>query len=510
MVATPASTSTSGQGASAVWARHRTGILLAALVLAAALVDLGSFHRLENGDSIVPVLVSLQRWTPFYWDQERYGMLVPLLALPFRNPLANLVVQRGLLVLAGLGAMVLLARHVLAGRDWPLAGMLAAGGLVAAAPAPWLFELLGSQPYGLALALALGGLAVAEPGADGRRTAPRLAGGLVLVVAAHWVNAATGVLLLALAFARAAADALDGDPVRALRARLGVDAALLAAGLFAGQAFLWLYPALTGYPLRLEMGPLPPSALPGAWSAFFGGAWREAGAWRAVDAAAAAVGVALLSVRSQREHLRPALVRAAALVAAAIVYAAFAGSLRWVQANAFGWRYFGPSAMLVHLAAASLLAEPLARMARSARPAAAAAFLLVPAAALAAYGPPSLSSVRADLDRVAGLHTSDVLAARCDLVAGAYWSVWPAVFDASLALRERGEERRVWGITHRSNPTVPQWNALPRESLRICRPSGEKKDAERWLRAYHLWPVRLVETRRTVDVLAPEGGTQPR
>lgn len=166
--------------------------------------------------------------------------------------------------------------------------------------------------------------------------------------------------------------------------------------------------------------------------------------------------------------------------------------------------------MLVHLAAASLLAEPLARMARSARPAAAAAFLLVPAAALAAYGPPSLSSVRADLDRVAGLHTSDVLAARCDLVAGAYWSVWPAVFDASLALRERGEERRVWGITHRSNPTVPQWNALPRESLRICRPSGEKKDAERWLRAYHLWPVRLVETRRTVDVLAPEGGTQPR
>ena len=148
---------------------HRSGVLFVALAAAAALVDLGGLHRLENGDSLVPVLVSLQRFTPFYWDQERYGMLVPLLALPVREPLWNLLLQRLLLGLAGLSAVVLLARHVLGGRDWPLAGALAVAGLLAAAPAPWLFEYLFSQPYGLALALAAGGLAVAEPGADGRR-----------------------------------------------------------------------------------------------------------------------------------------------------------------------------------------------------------------------------------------------------------------------------------------------------------------------------------------------------
>ncbi len=151
------------------WPHHRTAILLASLALAAALVDLGAFHALEHADSIVPVLVSLQRWTPFYWDQERYGMLVPLLALPVRDPLWNLFLQRGLLVLAGLAAVLLLARHVLAGRDWPLAGALAAGGLLLAAPAPWLCEDLGDQPYGVSIALALAGLAVAEPGKDGRR-----------------------------------------------------------------------------------------------------------------------------------------------------------------------------------------------------------------------------------------------------------------------------------------------------------------------------------------------------
>lgn len=152
-------------------ARTRAGswATLAALGLAAALLDLGAFHRLEHADALVPVLVSLQRWTPFYWDQERYGMLVPLLALPVRDPLWNLLLQRGLLVLAGLSAVVLLARHVLGRRDWRVAGALAAAALLVLPPEAWRFEYLGDQPYGLSLALALAGLAFVEPaGAPGQ------------------------------------------------------------------------------------------------------------------------------------------------------------------------------------------------------------------------------------------------------------------------------------------------------------------------------------------------------
>jgi hypothetical protein len=489
-------------------------VLLAALALAAALVDLGSFHALEHGDSIVPVLVSLQRWTPFYWDQERYGMLVPLLALPLRDPLWNLLAQRGLLVLSGLAAVVLLARHVLGGRDWPLAGAVSVAGLVAAAPAPWLFEYLGDQPYGLSLALALAGLALAEPhparGAGGGAGRPlhRLALALVLVVLAHWVNAATGILLAPLAAARAGADLLEGEAPARVRARLAGDGALLAAGLLAGQVFLRLYSPLTGHPLRLDLGSLPFAAWPHAWGAFFANAWRDASAWGAGLAAAGAAGTALLAARPLRAHLAPALLRSGALLAAALAYALFTGTLRWVEENAFHWRYLAPSAVLVHVAAAALLAEPLARLPRLARAAGATALALVPAAALLAYGPPSLGRVRADLDRVAGGHTEDVLSARCQLVAGDYWSVWPAVFHAALVSRERGVPRPVWGLSHRANPTVPQWAALPRAELRICRPAGEDAQAERWLRAFHLWPVRRVERRETLDVLvldAPAG-----
>ncbi|WP_242340377.1 MULTISPECIES: hypothetical protein [unclassified Anaeromyxobacter] len=497
------------------WARGawRGAILVAALASAAALVDLGSFHRLEQGDSLVPVLVSLQRWTPFFWDQERFGMLVPLVALPLRDPLANLLLQRALTAFAGLASLVLLARHALAGRDWPLAGLLAAGTLLLLAPAPWLFEYLASQPYGLSTALALAGLALAEPpgaGGGGAAWPPRLAwlrtaAALLLVVAAHWVNAVAGIVLLGLALARAGGDLVEGTERRAVRARLVREGALLGAGLAAGHVFLRLYPLLTGHRLRLAMGALPVERWPRAWTSFFGLAWHDERRWGLALVAIAAAGLALLLTRPLRPQLAGALVRAGALLAAALGYALFAGALEWVEANAFHWRYLAPSAVLVHLAAVSLLAEPLARLPRLAAAAGSAALALVPAAALAAYGAPSLARVRADLDAAAGARTEDVLAAGCELVAGDYWSVWPTVWHAALVARERGLARRVYGLTHRSNPTAPLWKGRPPESLRICRPAGEEEHAERWLRAFHLWPVRGVGRQGTVDVLVPVG-----
>lgn len=498
--------------------RGRSLFLLAALAAAAALLDLGALHRLEHGDSLVPVLVSLQRWTPFYWDQERYGMLAPLLALPVRDPLWNLLLQRFLLVVSGLGAVVLLARHVLPDRDWPLCGALAAALLPLLAPEGWRFEYLGDQPYGLSLALALLGLALAEPappdlapglapGARPRRRPARVLAGLALVLLAHWVNAATGVILGALALARAAEDLLEGVDRRAVAGRLRVDAALLGAGLGLGQATLLLWPRLTGRPLRLPLGFLPPGEWPGAWRSILEGALQDQGRWLLWLALAAAAGAAALSLPALRHARRGALVRAATLLLAALAYAAFAGALRWVADNHFHWRYLAPSALLVHLAAASLLAEPLARAAQArpalARPALGAALLGLPLAALAAGGPPSLARVRADLDARAGAWTEDVLGAGCHLVAGDYWTTWPAVWHVALVARERGLHRPVYGVAHRANPTVPLWWDRDRATLRICRPHGAAaaRDAARWLETYGLWPVALVERRATVDVL---------
>jgi hypothetical protein len=486
-------------------------VLLGALAVAALLLDLSGFHALEHGDSIVPVLVSLQRWTPFYWDQERFGMLVPLLARPVGDPLWNLLLQRGLMILAGLAAVVLLARHVLAGRDWPLAGALAAATLLALAPAPWLFEFLGDQPYGLSVALALAGLAFAEgpAPAGGARRAARLGAGLALVLLAHWVNAGAGLLLLPLAAARAGADLLEGAPRAAVVPRLGVEAGLLAAGLAAGQVSIAAWPALSGKPLRLATGTLPAAQWPHAWATLLGNAWREAAAWGLVLVAAAAAGVALLALPALRRGLAGALTRSGVLLAAALAYALLAGSLRWVEQNAFHWRYLAPSAALVHLAAIALVAEPLARLPRLARPAGALALLAVPLGALAAGGAPSLARVRADLDRLAGARTADVVAARCTAIAGDYWTVWPAVWHALLVRRERGDALPAYGISHRSNPTLPAFLALPRDARRVCVADGEERIAARWLGDYRLDGLEERERVGRVRVLAPPAETDP-
>jgi hypothetical protein len=340
------------------------------------------------------------------------------------------------------------------------------------------------------------------------------------------VSAAAGVVLAALAVARAVADRLDFSPSPppgegagergqtngalslALRSRLLWDLSLLALGLAAGQIFLRLAPPPAVNPWALDLSPQPLSALPRAWATLLANGWRAAGPWPAVLAGAAAMGVLLLALRPLRPHLPGALLRAAALAAAALAWALFAGSLRWVEANGFHWRYLAPSAVLVHLAAVSLLAEPLSRLRRLARPAALTALALVPAAALAAGGPPSLARVRAELDAAAGRLTPDLVAARCDVVAGSYWTVWPAVWHAALALHERGEPRRLYGLAHRATPTLAGWWPR-RDALRFCRATGEGPFADRWLRDFGLPPMRAAARVGGVEVLERDPAPRP-
>ncbi|MFT3917033.1 MAG: hypothetical protein QM704_23990 [Anaeromyxobacteraceae bacterium] len=482
-----------------LWPRPRTWLAGVAVAAGAACAISGGLHAHQHADALVPVLVSLQRWTPFYWEQERYGMLVPLLALPVRDPLWNLLLQRLLLATASLGAVVLLARHVLQERDWRLAGLLSAGALLALAPAPWLFEWLADQPYGLSLGVALLGLALAEPaspghGDRGRRGGGQVALGALLVLLAHWVNAGAGLLLLPLAVARALVDKAEKEllpspgstaPYRTgIRDRLLLDVVLLLCGLAAGQL---AFPLLAGREVDASQasGLLPLAEWPRAWATLLRDAWALGAGWACALAVAAGLGVALLALeREGRPALPRLLLRSLALLAAAVAYALLAGALRWVARNGFHWRYLAPSFVLVHVAAFSLLAEPVARTRRAGvaagRLAWAAALALPVLGALWTFGPPSPVRVRDDLDRTAGALTARVREARCDALAGAYWNVWPAVWHAGWTARDA---RALYGVADRAGPTVPRW---ARPGARVCVAPGEEAEADRWLSAYGL------------------------
>ena len=278
---------------------------IAACVVAAAWIGMGSIHRGHHADSFIPVLVSLQAWTPFYWEQDRFGMLVPLLAWPIRDPMGNLLAQGVLMIAGGLASFFLLARFAARDASYPLAATLAASTFVLLAPDRYRFDYLITQPYGLGLTLALLGLILAEskgeresggvalkrfslerdvtPGKKGDRPSaslrvspffPRstrsktaLTGALALVLVAHWVNCATAIYLAPLVAARGAWDLLaDLGPTislaRRVRARLGEGRiGELDIGQIVGACFRWAKGSETARALIL----LAAGYLAGAW-----------------------------------------------------------------------------------------------------------------------------------------------------------------------------------------------------------------------------------------------------
>src|SRR5262252_5307993 len=164
--------------------------------LLAAWMDAGRvFHAWQGADSLIPVLVSLLRWTPFYWQQDRFGMLVPLLATPVRDPWANLLVQDWLMTSAALLAPFLIARAMARiPAVWCTAGATANLLLFLCVRADVRFDWLITQPYALSIALGAAALIVVE-----RSGVAATIAACALMALAHWVNVGVAALVAPIA-----------------------------------------------------------------------------------------------------------------------------------------------------------------------------------------------------------------------------------------------------------------------------------------------------------------------
>lgn len=527
------------------FASTRTPALWPYLVLCAGVglvVSLGAFHQGHIADTLLPILVSLQKWTPYFWEQDRIGMLVPLLTLPIRHPLLNLLVQEAIYVSAALAAMYLLPRYMLPERNYALAGTLSAAAFLGLAPEGWFFGFTAFTFYGVWLALGLGALVLV----DGRPGTPILGWrwlmALGLLVLAHWVYSATALLLGPLVVARflvgrkgtKPADAQGDRPTviggrtswtwirRVFRTEFGSQLLLLCLGF--GLSFLFIRLATRHIPSHTDSSALPAAQWSNTWGQLLKKGWSCLAPyhWPCFLLGTAFAGLVQLGVSARRRQAGVAWRAAIAVSTAAIVYLLFMGTRRWVVLNSYNPRYMYPSYFLFQGALAILAAGqlPLAISHRFSKQ----AYLLATAglliAALTSFHFPSVKKVRDDLDRTIGTRTADILAARCTHVAGSYWKVWPAVFHANLVLRDLGETRTIWGITFRGEPTRTQWKHMPLENIRVAVPvddkdaaaywlqafhlkADDKDEAEFWLQAFHLPPMVVVERRSTIYVLRP-------
>ncbi len=435
--------------------------VLGSVAALAAWLDFSRLQQLHHADSLVPVLTGLTLWTPFYWGQDRYGMLIPLLALPVRDPAWHLLLQGFLTMALSTWGLILLVRVLLPrGLPWAPAAALVLVLLLLLPPAEEVrFNILWVQPYLLSFGLGLSAVALVHWGGPAR-----LITAAVLFLVAAWVNVSVAMVVVPLVLWRA----LFTDSRRLGLARLRFAltcVGLLAFATYGSVRFSWAVP-LPHTPT--EVVPLA------AWFPAASALLREANGyakvrtWVGVALGLAALGLLALSFAVVRSKARPVLLAACGLVLTAAVSFGVAASSRWVAHNQYSVRYLIPSLVLFEAACCLLATLPALALHADQRPALSWASLgAVAVALLVAVGPPSHAAVLHAFESRWGSQARDVIAARATHVTGDYWKVWPTVFYASWLLGTTRRQEWPYGITDRSIPTLPQALAVPQPRVAV-------------------------------------------
>lgn len=403
-----------------------------------------AFH---NSDSLIPIFVSLEHWTPFYWDQDRFGMFIPFLTLPIRDGFWNLIAQNGISLAVFLVGSAALFRRI--GLSAP---RICAVALLAALLA-WrtgdVRQMLLTTDQSYAPALGLFGLAVAL--APVGRWWPGWAA-VVLMILGAWVNAGVALLVGSLGTVAAATSRLR--PI-AMPIVIGVVLSLLAHA-----ALQTLAPDLLLGRTRLDM---PSGGFVSAVSAFWADLNRRMVGPLGWILPAALAGAWLIGRRQGPEQRT-------AMIAIPLGIALYAGVM------VFGFlgagRHMAPVIPIVlGLAiAVSGLRWPGLFGSRV-------ALVAVVACAVVQLGFTSPGEARRRLVETLGKgHARELDAAGAAAVTGDYWSVWPLTFALNLLHEEVDGRRPVLPVTMRAEAVfVPRQAELKEGLIVVAVPPGDHR-----------------------------------
>jgi hypothetical protein len=415
------------------------------LLYCAAAINFSWIQFENNSDTVLPALISIDRYSPFYWSENRFGMLVPLLAMPVREYGWNLLVQSQIIVFAGFGVMVLLARFSnLAAMPVITVGLAGCALLATLKPLAALILLLPGSPYFVSLFLSLAALwALFE--VHGYVPA-RWIFGAMLVALALWVNIGNVVLLAA------AIAVYPKTPTASLKPRAA--ALLLVISCAAGvSAISSMYPGG-------DFRKLLPVSL-----------WLDTLARLAQNLAVfvrpVSLGLIILAGVACRLLRRGAYQPADGIAAAAVFQILVSGASEWVSKNGYDARYIIAPILIITAVAIYALIGPAALwlqrlLGRST--AVALSCLLGAAIVTRLFGMPSPRAALDHLDRATSDVAGPVRALSCTHVIGSYWSVWETVFNDRLHTRQQ----RLWGVSHRSDAVRDQWTSIPAANRRFC------------------------------------------
>jgi hypothetical protein len=454
--------------------RSTSAVLL--LLVAAYAVAGGPAARLSNADSLIPVFVSLESWTLFYWGQDRFGMLLPLLAMCVTDGFWNLMVQNILtvaLLLTGVACMFarLEIRQAAAWALLTLAVLLAFHhGQIP------LLLLTTNQSYGPSLGLSGLAIYLLQRATWISRTAA-----VTLMVLAAWTNG--GVALFV------ACVALTLVCVRATRAA--------AIPVFAGAAVSivahgGLQHFASGPMLDVTRITIPAvDALPSLVWAFWEDAVRLIG--RAYWVTMGVTWIAAGAIAARREMTaRPVLVLCGVGSATFLYGSAMAAFFHGVG------RHIAPAIPLIVVCPLMVLARAVPALGDCRWLSAGLLFVVVLQTGLDWPRQVRQQLVeRLGQGRAVKLYTNNVTA-----VTGDYWRVWPWTFAVNLLHEARDGRRPVLPVTRRAELLIKHRRADVKAGSKVAIvPSGA---LYYWMRAR--LPRLLVETELPGYALGTVGG----
>lgn len=492
------------------YVRSHFGALAAVLAVAASAWTLvAGMAYWTYADSIVPVLMSLYRWEPFFWGTARYGMLVPALATPISHPLWNLLFQYLISAASLIAAPMMISRFVYGPRTGVLVGMPSAIVLLAVyANTNMLFVYSApGQPYGMALAFCYGGLSLWDAAAR-RGAAWRWLAGAILILSAMWLCPSVAFNAIAVTVAgkiishgfTSLQDQERGWWPRVSAAiRLpGVRMALFVfAALVASVVLTIIVSTAEGETLTGILTPrdwIERQGLQGLMNGFF--LWFLRPSQYSIPVLLTLYVGALVSVLAMAATAAKtgALAGSASLLAGVMAEVCMLSAMRYVATNQFSGHYLFSCLVLLVIVPIGLIVVPLARKWHSGVGYAAGILpVVLVVTTFVGYGWPSVRKVRRALDESCGRYSPDIVAHHVTHFAGSYWRVWPAVFHANLQFYESGSPRRLWGITTRAGSSRPLWDTFDSESNIIGSPAGE--DIGPYLSAFDITAIPTGGTR---------------
>jgi hypothetical protein len=423
-------------------------------------INLSWIHTRHDADTLLASLISIERWTPYYWGDNRLGSLLPLLASFVREYVPNMLLQTQISVFATLAAAVVFQcffldrEHGLTLRNLSAACLTIIFAIFVLRPGDRVIRmfLLAPHPYFVSLSLALTGLVILLR-CPGPRVLRYTTAGVALLLS-FWVNWTNVPVIAALALL--------------LRAR--VPALLLIAA-----AFLAMYSYSLRFPRLMVTGMLSISEMPVSASRMLENASVDMFYPNRIALLLVAAVVASV-IRWRRDSGRKLLGahEAQGIIAIAVAFAAAIASTEWVVLNLYEWRYWTVPMVLIFLVVASFLADSafglLEYISGSTSVTAALLVLAMGAVVIRVFGVPSISTARQDLEAVSRANYDKVRSLNCTHMIGDYWVAWSSVFYN----RSRNIQPPLWAVSLRSEETQDLWSRIPPAERRYCGICGDR------------------------------------